>query len=221
MRSARTGRGWWPWRRHQPPSPTGWTRERPPETQALLPPPHETACPVRYPLKQPESQPLSHVQPLADLSRLPAHLWTERNHLPPGRPGGRSTTGPIVMPRAQFERLPTLPTSSHRLQKFCVEPLPPADPAHLQAVSGPVEMPDWLSAVVADARTPPVGHATGEIERNASWLNDGAKRVWSELEPAQTTGALEQLEALALRHNSDTLEVPTVMKKKHERKESE
>jgi hypothetical protein len=203
-------------RRKRPPSPTDWQRERREETPAAGRRETNTeGLPMQD--RQPRSYPLHQREP----EQRPFLEWHRRHPVEPRPLARKPLDEPMVMPREQFARLPT----SHPhpvLRRWRIEPIQDDPPGFSMG------QPAWLTAVIHETRQEAArkGNAPPEQCRPSSpdpdaWLARVARlEVWGEPEmPPQTTGALEELAHLAtLRHNSDTLEVPTVMKQRQEQK---
>jgi hypothetical protein len=197
-------------RKHPPSPPTEGPRARQEETPAAWRRETNTegipmqAHPVgSYPLHQREPD------------QRPFLEW-KRTH-PAGKPPGSPapSTGPMALPREQFARPPTL--RPHPVfRRWRAVPIQD-DP------SGLMERPAWLTAIIHEVGpavredNPPPEQRRPSSAGPDAWLGRVAYlEVWGEPDQLpQTTGALDELAHLAtLRHNSDTLEVPTVMKQR-------
>lgn len=157
--------------------------------------------------------------------QLPGLDWL-KEQISQGLPVQKPTTTTPVQSQEDAPPLPTWLISPGEIESRISAALPPApdDDAWLNdAHPGPMPTQEAWDRRLAEIATPPVLAplpedaiaATDRVAGNISYV-----RVWEE--PEQTTSALEQLSALAKQPaKDDTLEVPTVMRKQHEKKESE
>lgn len=166
---------------------------------------------------------------IAEQSRVVADVPTQKKLQPPSWLVAEIPQGlPVQKPapatpepcQADAPSPPSWLISPDEIEQRISAALPPAPS---DAHPGPMPTQEMWERRLAEINTPPVlaplpEDAIAVTDRTAA--NISYVRVWEE--PEQTTSALEQLSVLAKQPaNDDTLEVPAIVRKQHEKKESE